>query len=1225
MIGSFVAPRFVLAVAAALLGVVASLPASAADLTAPKPTERRLLGQSIDRPLTADTDPEVTKTLAELRGKAQTQGKVRVIVGVRAAFAPEGNLSDMEVQTQRADIASVQRRVHARLPKLAANKVTHFEFIPFTALEVDGDELDTLAEMSEVTDIQEDRLSAPTLAESLPLIRGNEAWAAGYTGSNWTVAVLDTGVDKTHPFLSGKVVSESCYSTTNSLDGATSVCPGGVSASTATDSGVNCALSIEGCKHGTHVAGIAAGLGNFSGVARGANVIAIQVFSRVNNLSLCGSGSPCALSYGSDRIKALERIYALRTNYNIAAVNISIGGGRYYTQSACDSASGSEKATIDLLRSVNIATVIASGNDGYTDSASAPGCISSAVIVGATFDAPGYGNSCDGWNGGLSSVDEVACFSNSASFLDLLAPGADINSSVPGGSFENLQGTSMAAPHVAGCWAILKQARPTATVDQIELALKNTGVPVTDWRTGLIKPRIDCKAALDSLLGTGGIAPNLTVSTFAVSPTIVSAGGAVSFAAAVRNAGAATSSATTLRYFESSGSTWSEMTFCRTSISSLAPGATSNQSCGATAPSIAITKSFYVAVDPVFGETVTADNLSNIIGLTVTSAAIPTYLLTLTKAGTGSGTVTGPGINCGSDCAESYASGTVVSLTATPSAGTTFTGWSGACTGGSCQIFMNGAKGVTANFVLTPPNLTISTFTASPTTVSVGGTVNLAAIVRNAGAGSSSATTLRYYYWTGSVWSEMTSCLDSIGVLAPGATSSQSCAIIPPPTPGTYYYSVTVDAVSGESITTDNFADYVTVTVTPAIPAMPGTATVATNPYGALSVQGGTLTGSTISNLQQNAVIQLGSAAGIAGSFVEIDFQGFNIAPGNTFTVRSGAPGQSVFLYNADATASSIAGTLQTQGGNGAPTPVLYFQNPNGIVVDASGNISALSGLVVDALSDNWTVGQNLINTGVLDGGSSLDLYGSKVTGGGVFKGNTVHLRTYGNANNPVNGAHFLANGLQLYPSIGSAVALTLNAYGSAPQALNVMVHGNAAVWMPSAWPAGSGLPPNNLPVPPGGGRPAGAPAPGFGGGSMIVQATGTLSLVNGGTNDFVFPGAIVLKSTGDLNVNGVVVNNSWTAAGQSFQGVFFESPNIGSSTGNIQVLTNNLNWVNFSTLPHAPVRTWQLVPAANGSLSHLAADSIAPHRNTYSILIEAAAAGQCWVCLVNTAPVNMH
>ena len=72
-------------------------------------------------------------------------------------------------------------------------------------------------------------------------------------------------------------------------------------------------------------------------------------------------------------------------------------------------------------------------------------------------------------------------------------------------------------------------------------------------------------------------------------------------------------------------------------------------------------------------------------------------------------------------------------------------------------------------------------------------------------------------------------------------------------------------------------------------------------------------------------------------------------------------------------------------------------------------------------------------------------------------------------------------------------------------------------------------------------------------------------------------------------------------------------------------MLTNNLNWVNFSTFPHAPVRSWQLLPAADGSAQFVAADAVAPHLNNYSTLIEAAAAGQCWVCLVNTNPVNMR
>ncbi len=79
----------------------------------------------------------------------------------------------------------------------------------------------------------------------------------------------------------------------------------------------------------------------------------------------------------------------------------------------------------------------------------------------------------------------------------------------------------------------------------------------------------------------------------------------------------------------------------------------------------------------------------------------PRYTLTVSKAGTGSGTVTSDpaGISCGSDCSEPYTSGTVVTLTATAASGSTFAGWSGACTGtGSCRVSMSVAKTVTATF-----------------------------------------------------------------------------------------------------------------------------------------------------------------------------------------------------------------------------------------------------------------------------------------------------------------------------------------------------------------------------------------------------------------------------------------------------------------------------------------------------------------------------------------------
>jgi len=95
-------------------------------------------------------------------------------------------------------------------------------------------------------------------------------------------------------------------------------------------------------------------------------------------------------------------------------------------------------------------------------------------------------------------------------------------------------------------------------------------------------------------------------------------------------------------------------------------------------------------------------------GVTATFNSAPTgpYTLAVGKSGTGSGTVTSSpaGINCGTDCSESYSSGTSVTLTASAAAGSTFAGWSGACSGtGSCVVSMSSDKSVTATFTLEPP------------------------------------------------------------------------------------------------------------------------------------------------------------------------------------------------------------------------------------------------------------------------------------------------------------------------------------------------------------------------------------------------------------------------------------------------------------------------------------------------------------------------------------------
>ncbi len=454
--------------------------------------------------LIAGGDPSVGKTLNNLRQKAVKNGSVRLIVGVRTPFAPEGKLPASSIALQRKEIAAMQSAVLNKVASLKKNSATTrlFAIIPFMAVEATPSELDTLARLAEVTSIEEDRVATPSDVQSVAVTGGATAWGMGYSGAGQTIAILDSGVDNTHPFLAGKVVSEACYSSNNATDGATSVCPGGVTHSTATGSAMpySGTCPTGACDHGTVVAGIAAGTNaTFSGIAKDATLIAIQVFSRFDSVANCGSSAPCALTYTSDQILGLQQVYALSSTYHIAAVNMSLGAGQYSSQSTCDSENASIKAIIDTLRSVNIPTITASGNDGYTSSMAAPACISSAISVGATFDLASYNNNCAGNNLGISSIDAILCESDSASFLNLLAPGAEITSSIPGGGYQAWYGTSMAAPQVAGAWAVMKQKNANLAIATGLNALSSTGVPITDPRNSIVTPRIKIDAALGAI------------------------------------------------------------------------------------------------------------------------------------------------------------------------------------------------------------------------------------------------------------------------------------------------------------------------------------------------------------------------------------------------------------------------------------------------------------------------------------------------------------------------------------------------------------------------------------------------------------------------------------------------------------------------------------------------------------------------------------------------------
>ncbi|MFI9122644.1 S8 family serine peptidase [Streptomyces bikiniensis] len=365
-----------------------------------------------------------------------------------------------------------------------------FETLPVVTLRVDRAGLDRLAAQPGVVSVTEDRPEPPTLDQSVPLIGGDAAAKAGKTGTGTAVAVLDTGVATQHPFLKGRVKAEACFSPVDPDLGATSLCPDGTErqegpGSADADSGP-CA-TLNACDHGTHVAGIAAGKGTGAtgapktGVAPGADIVALQVFSRFDTVDACAGEAPCVASFPSAQLAALEKVLQLKqAGTPLVAANLSLGGGHY--TAACDA--DPRKAAIDKLLGAGVATVVAAGNNGYTDAVSVPGCISSAVTVGSTTDD-----------------DELSAFTNRGRLLDLFAPGTSIVSSVPGGNYASKNGTSMAAPHVAGAFAVLKQAYPTKSVADLTALLKNSGRSIV--YTGATTSRIDLGAAL----GGGGNPP----------------------------------------------------------------------------------------------------------------------------------------------------------------------------------------------------------------------------------------------------------------------------------------------------------------------------------------------------------------------------------------------------------------------------------------------------------------------------------------------------------------------------------------------------------------------------------------------------------------------------------------------------------------------------------------------------------------------------------------------
>lgn len=290
-------------------------------------------------------------------------------------------------------------------------------------------------------------------ADSAPQIGAPEAWESGATGKGTRIAILDTGIDATHPDLDEAVVAAKDFSGTGSV--------------------------ADGSGHGTHVASIAAGSGQASGgdnrgMAPDADLLVGKVLDDqgVSTMSVVIEGMEWAAEQGAE------------------VVNLSLG-----FPNASDGTDPASVAVNELTEQYGALFVVASGNDGGDASIGSPAAASSALTVGAVDD-----------------TDTVTGFSNRGPRLDgaikpdIAAPGDAIVAARADGTSSGevvdehhvaLTGTSMATPHVAGAAAALLQTRPELTAAQLKSALMGSADATggTVWEEGA--GRVFVPSALD--------------------------------------------------------------------------------------------------------------------------------------------------------------------------------------------------------------------------------------------------------------------------------------------------------------------------------------------------------------------------------------------------------------------------------------------------------------------------------------------------------------------------------------------------------------------------------------------------------------------------------------------------------------------------------------------------------------------------------------------------------
>ncbi|MGZ8852535.1 MAG: S8 family peptidase, partial [Thermoanaerobaculia bacterium] len=346
------------------------------------------------------------------------RGERRVLIELRARPSLDRKASGMDAEARRQreqlerDLAAIDTRVKARVPSRVTRRYqTLFSGV---AAVVSAKSLAEIRRLPDVV-VHDDVEVHAQLTESVPMIGAPTVWSSyGVTGVGVKVAVIDSGIDYTHPDLGG------CFG-------------GGCRVAGGHDFVNDDADPMDDNGHGTHVAGIVAANGTLKGVAPGATLLAYKA------LNANGDG------FESDVIAALEQ--AVADGAKVA--NLSLGGP--------GNPNDALSQAVDNATAAGLLSVVAAGNSGNAyRTIDSPGVARTALTVGA-IDKAGAITS-------FSSRGDVSDGVQSVMKPEIVAPGVAIRSTVPASGmhgdpsrYATLSGTSMATPHVAGAAALLLQ------------------------------------------------------------------------------------------------------------------------------------------------------------------------------------------------------------------------------------------------------------------------------------------------------------------------------------------------------------------------------------------------------------------------------------------------------------------------------------------------------------------------------------------------------------------------------------------------------------------------------------------------------------------------------------------------------------------------------------------------------------------------------------------------